>query len=69
MNVPRTYCVAIGRAIADLDQYSLRGPQTGQDRQDWDEARRLLFSILDRNGYELTKCGSKRIRKRKGEQR
>ena len=31
---------------------------------DWDEARRLLVGILDRNGFELALSG-KRIRKKK----
>lgn len=62
MNLPRSYCVAVGRAIRQLDQFSLRGPETGPDKDDWDEARRLLFQILDRNGYELT---VNRTRKRK----
>ena len=61
MSSPRTYCRAVGSAINQLDQFSLRGPEGGQDKHDWDEARRLLISILDRNGYELT---VKRIRKR-----
>lgn len=60
---------AVARAIAELDQYSFRGPRTGQDKQDWDEARRLLFGILDRNGYEIAEYGSRRIRKRKGQER
>lgn len=64
MTKPVSYCVAVGRAIAELDQYSLRGPQTERDKQDWDEARRLLVGILDRNGYELAIPG-KRIRKKK----
>jgi hypothetical protein len=49
-------------SIHELDQCSLRGPQTGQDRLDWDEARKLLIGILDRNGFELA-APSKRIRK------
>ena len=39
MTIPRTYCSAVARAIYELDQCSLRGPQTGQDKRDWDEAR------------------------------
>ena len=64
MTFPRTYCAAVARAIYELDQCSLRGPQTGQDKHDWDEARRLLVGILDRNGYELALSG-KRIRKKR----
>jgi len=63
MNVPRIYCVAVARAIYELDQYSLREPQTGKDKENWSEARKLLVAILDRNEYEFPECGSKRIRK------
>jgi hypothetical protein len=62
MNLPRSYCVAVGSAIRQLDSFSLRGPENGLDKDDWDEARRLLLEILARNGYELT---VNRIRKRK----
>jgi hypothetical protein len=62
MPSPHIYCRAVGRAIRQLDQFSLRGPENGPDKDDWDEARRLLLEILDRNGYELT---VNRIRKRK----
>jgi hypothetical protein len=64
MTSSRTYCVAVARAIAKLDQYSLRSPEGGRDKQDWDEARRRLVRILDRNGYELAIPG-KGIRKKK----
>ena len=64
MSVSRVYCRAVARAISELDQCSLRGPETGHDKDDWDEARRLLIGIVDRNGFELT---GKRIR-RKGNQ-
>ena len=64
MNIPRIYCRAVARSIGQLDQFSLRGPETGRDKDDWDEARRLLVGILDRNGYEL---GGKRLRKRKNQ--
>ncbi len=64
MNSPSIYCQAVARAIGQLDQFSLRGPQGGQDKHDWNEARKLLGGILDRNGFELT---GKRIR-RKGNQ-
>ena len=64
MNSPRTYCAAVARAIGQLDQWSLRGPESGQDKRDWDEARRLLIGILDRNGYELA---GKRIKRRNKE--
>jgi hypothetical protein len=62
MNPSRVYCRAVARAIGQLDQCSLRGPESGQDKHDWDEARRLLIGILDRNGYESP---GNRIRKRK----
>jgi hypothetical protein len=54
MSVPRTYCRTIARAVHELDRCSLGGPETGADKRDWDEARRLFFQILDRNGFELT---------------
>ena len=64
VNPSSIYCQAVGRAIGQLDQFSLRGPETGADKQNWDEARRLLVAILDRNGYELA---GNRIRKRKNQ--
>ena len=64
MNSPHIYCRAVARAISELDQCSLRGPEAGQDKHDWNEARRLLFGILDRNGFELA---GKRLRKRNKE--
>ena len=64
MNGSRTYCTAIARAICELDKCSLRGPQTGQDKRDWDQARNLLITILDRNDYELAIPGN-RLKKRK----
>ena len=57
MTVPRTYLAAAGRAIRVLDRCSLGSPDKGQDKQDWRKARRLLFGILERNGYELTTSG------------
>ena len=65
MNPSSTYCAAVARAIYELDRCCFGGPQIGQDKHDWDEARKLLFAILDRNGYEFSTCGSKRIRKTK----
>lgn len=62
MNSPRTYCAAVARAVNELDQCCLRGPESGQDKLDWDEARKRLIGILDRNNYEVA---GKRIRKRK----
>ena len=62
MTSPRIYCRAVCRAIGQLDQFSLRGPEAGQDKTDWDEARKLLLAILDRNGFELV---GKRLQKRK----
>ena len=35
----------------------------GQDKDDWDEARRLLFQILDRNGFELATSGKQKEEK------
>ena len=64
MNTPRIYCRAVARAVSQLDQCSLRGPEGGQDKHDWNEARRLLVAILDRNGFELT---GKRLLKRKNQ--
>jgi hypothetical protein len=64
MNPSRVYCQAVARAIGQLDTFSLRGPEGGQDKDDWDEARKRLVAILDRNDYELT---GKRIRKRKNQ--
>ncbi len=61
MSVSRIYCRAVARAVSELDQCSLRGPEAGQDKTDWDEARKLLLAILDRNGFELA---GKRIKKR-----
>ena len=64
MNSPSIYCRAVCRAIGQLDQFSLRGPEAGQDKDDWDEARRLLIGILDRNGFELA---GKRIRRKRNQ--
>ena len=64
MTSPRTYCAAVARAIGQLDQCSLRGPEAGPDKNDWNEARRLLVGILDRNGFELT---GTRIRKKRNQ--
>jgi hypothetical protein len=61
MNRPQIYCRAVARAIRQLDQFSLRGPETGPDKHDWDEARRRLIGILGRNGFELA---GNRIRKK-----
>jgi hypothetical protein len=65
MNTPRTYCQAVARAIRQLDQFSLRGPEIGPDKHDWDEARRRLINILDRNGFELAGQRIKRTNTRK----
>lgn len=62
MSVPRFYCAAAARAIRELDRCSLGAPDTGQDKDDWQEARRLLFGILGRNGYEVSATG--RLRRR-----
>lgn len=62
MSVPRIYCAAAARAIRELDRCSLGAPESGRDRSDWQEARRLLYRILDRNGYDLSAFG--RLRKR-----
>jgi hypothetical protein len=64
MNPSSIYCRAVARAIGQLDQFSLRGPEAGVDKDDWDKARRLLIAILDRNGFELA---GNRIRKRKNQ--
>ena len=63
MNDRRIYCTAVTRAIWELDQCSLRAPQCGQDKRDWQKARTLLCSILDRNGFPLAQLGSRRLRK------
>ena len=65
MNRPQIYCQAVARAIRQLDQFSLRGPENGQDKHDWDEARRRLVGILDRNGFELAGQRIKRTNTRK----
>ena len=57
MTVARIYCAAAGRAIRELDRCSFGSPETGQDKQDWNEARRRLYAILERNGYELAASG------------
>ncbi len=62
MSVPHIYCAAAARAIRELDQCSLGAPDVGQDKTDWQEARRLLYCILDGNRYELSASG--RLRKR-----
>ncbi len=64
MSNRRTYCAAAARAIRELDRCSFGAPEDGQDDVDWKEARRLLCQVLDRNGYELTATGSKRITRR-----
>lgn len=62
MSTPSIYCAAVARAIRALDRCSLGAPETGQDKTDWQKARRLLYGILDRNGYELSASG--RLRRR-----
>jgi hypothetical protein len=57
MSVPRIYCAAAARAIRELDRCSLGAPNSGQDKDDWQTARRLLFALLDRNSYELSAAG------------
>ena len=64
MSLPRFYCMAAARAIRELDRCSFGAPDTGQDQQDWKEARRLLWKILERNGYELSATGYGRLKKR-----
>jgi hypothetical protein len=64
MSIPRIYCSAAARAIRELDKCAFGAPDTGQDELDWKEARRLLYRILDRNGYELSAKGSGRLKKR-----
>jgi hypothetical protein len=64
MNPSSVYCQAVARAIGQLDTFSLRGPEGGQDKHDWNEARKRLVAILDRNGFELA---GKRIKKRKNQ--
>lgn len=66
MSIPRIYCVAAAQAIRELDKCSFGAPETGQDEQDWKEARRLLYRILDRNGYELSADECRRLKKRAG---
>jgi hypothetical protein len=63
MSVPRFYCVAAARAIRELDKCSFGAPDTGQDELDWKDARRLLYRILDRNGYELWATEGGRLKK------
>lgn len=64
MSDRRTYCAAAARAIRALDRCSFGAPEDGQDALDWRDARRLLLQILDRNGYELSATGSRRIVRR-----
>lgn len=56
------YCAAIARAIRELDRCCFGGPETEPDKHDWDEARKLLIGILDRNEFELA---DKRIKRKK----
>ncbi len=64
MSNTRFYCVAAARAVRELDKCSLGAPESGQDKQDWQNARGLLCDILDRNGYELSVTGGKLLKKR-----
>ena len=64
MSDPRTYCAAAARAIWEMDRCSFGSPEGGQDRLDWQKVRGLLYSILERNGYELSAPGSRRLKKR-----
>jgi hypothetical protein len=64
MGIPRFYCAAAARAIREMDQCSFGAPDTGQDELDWKEVRRLLYGILDRNGYELSATEGGRLKKR-----
>jgi hypothetical protein len=54
MNSSKIYCRAVASAIRQLDRFSLRGPEAGPDKDDWDEARSILYQILDRNNVKLT---------------
>jgi len=63
VNTPRCYCAAAARAIWELDQCSLRAPQTGDDKRHWHTARKLLCGILERNGFQFAEPGSRRIKK------
>ncbi len=63
MNAARNYCQAVARSIRELDRCSLGAPQAGQDMQDWQQARTLLYAILERNGFELSQANSSRLRR------
>lgn len=58
----RTVVAAAARAIVDLDQVSFHH-RSEADRQAIEQARQLLFSVLERNGYEMSEPLSPRIRK------
>ena len=65
MNRSHTYCRVVARAVRQLDKCSLRRPEDGSDKHDWDEARKRLIGILDRNGFELAGQRIKRTNTRK----
>jgi hypothetical protein len=60
----RQYCSQAAKAIVALDKASFGRPPSGIDREEWDKARELLFGILERNGFELAKPYSSRLRRR-----
>jgi hypothetical protein len=63
MSTPSTYCPAVSSAIFELDKTSFSKPIDGPDKSDWNAARKLLFEILNRNGYVFAEIGSRRIKR------
>ncbi len=59
---PALCCRTVARAL-----HAMQNPNQPSypDHKDFEEARRLLQGILDRNGYEFSKPGSARIRRSK----
>jgi hypothetical protein len=54
--------LAASRAIYELDKASFAN-KTQKDQEDWDTARKKLFDIMQRNGYEFGAVGARQIRK------
>jgi hypothetical protein len=54
---------SVARAIVALDETAFS--RSDADRDDVDRARKLLWGVLERNGYEMVEIGSSRIRRRR----
>lgn len=62
----RRFYGGVAKAITALDNVSFDRPKAGLDKEEAEQVRRILFGILERNGYEFCQPDSPRIRKVKG---